>query len=136
MILQIAFWLAWVAAAIANSFTDWHGFGYSSTDWLNKYKKPTEMAPDTWYYRITGVPYKEKFPLSTNILVFLTDKFHFWQAVQTTLLITSMVIAYYAPPPIHWYFFPLTLVVSWGVVTHVSYILIVHHDRRKANKAT
>jgi hypothetical protein len=131
MIAQLAFWACWVAAAIANSLTDWHGFFAKSADWLNKYKQPLQPAPRTLYYRLIGVEYKEKFPLSTNILVFLTDKFHLFQFIQTSFLIATLTIGHYGHFTFHWTF-PAALIVSWGLVTHVSYILIVQHDRHKA----
>lgn len=36
-------------------------------------------APDNWYYRFYDLKHKERFPLSSTALVFLTDAFHFFQ---------------------------------------------------------
>lgn len=124
MIVQLAFWACWTLAAIFNSLTDYFGFEYSSKDWDNKYAQPLQPAPHTWYYRLIGVPYKERFPLSTNVLSFLTDKFHFYQFCQTTLVIVCLFIGQ-TSFTFSWLRF-VVVTVWWGIVTHTSYIVISH----------
>lgn len=115
MIATIAFWACWVGAGVANSLTDYFGFFHHDQTWENKYKHPLEYAPQTWYYRLAGVKYKERFLFSTNILVFLTDAFHAWQFVQATLTITAICLA---PPLTLWLSVALTVV--WGLTTHIT----------------
>ena len=119
MVQIILFWTTWVLAAIANSLTDWYGFTKRSNEAWKKYKHPMEPAPLTFYYKLTGLAFKEKFFLSGTALVFLTDKFHFWQFVQVTLIIAAILLR----PAVDW---PLIagLVVVWGLVTHTSYIIV------------
>lgn len=51
-------------------------------------------APDNWYYEITKIKYKEKFPLSATVLVFLTDGFHLVQWTMIKCLILAMIVRY------------------------------------------
>lgn len=83
-----------------------------SYDWERKYKKPFEPAPVNWYYKLTGLKYKERFPLSGSLLVAFTDKYHAYQLGFKAFLCASIV--FYRPWLNYWdaviYF------VFWGVV--------------------
>ena len=61
-----------------------------SDDWQNKYRKPIEAAPKTWYYKLTGVKFKEKFPLSATLLASLTDRYHAYQFFFKAFLCVSI----------------------------------------------
>lgn len=58
---------------------------WGKDSWRLKYKfSPLdfilmEPAPKTWYYRIFDIAYKERFPGSATIFVWLTDGFHLMQ---------------------------------------------------------
>ena len=58
---------------------------FGSESWKRKYKITPQgylyAAPDTTYYRLFNLNYKERFPLSATVLVFLTDGYHFVQFV-------------------------------------------------------
>lgn len=122
MVHLVMFWACWLCAGVANSFTDWFGFDQQSDDWRNKYAKPLKTAPQSLYYKLTGLPFRERFLLSGTILCFLTDRFHFCQAIQTTCLIGSMCLAVYGVPWTWW--FPIELILTWGLTTHTSYIFV------------
>lgn len=51
--------------------------GYKTTDaWKNKYRQPLEAAPNTLYYRLFDLTYREKFLFSATALSFLSDRWH------------------------------------------------------------
>lgn len=65
---------------------------WGEESWKRKYKRegmnattndPYRLyaAPDTWYYRFFKINYRERFPLSATVLVFLTDGYHLVQWV-------------------------------------------------------
>lgn len=127
MVYQIAFWASWTCAGVANAFVDWFGFEKNDDEWRSKYAYPLEYAPKTLYYKLNGLPFKEKFFLSGTILCFLTNKFHFYQFLQTTFLITALTIGLFLPANYSQAWFPLLLVVSWGLITHVAQIRVRKH---------
>ena len=90
-----------------------------SDEWQNKYKKPIERAPKNWYYRLTGVRYKEKFPLSATLLVAFTDRYHAYQTVFKAFLCLS--ISFYQP--IFSYYDALIYFALFGVVFSVVFRL-------------
>ena len=92
-----------------------------SDEWKNKYKQPLQPAPKTWYYKLTGLKYKERFPLSGSILVSLTDLYHLYQFIFKVLLCTS--IAFYTPLfgywdiGVYWSVFGLTFTVTYKILS-------------------
>lgn len=70
------------------------GFGDKNDQWKNKYKQPLQPATSL-YSRIVGNAYKEKFPLSSSILVSLTDSFHKWQLLFKVAIVSAVV--FYRP---------------------------------------
>lgn len=75
-----------------------YGFWGTESSWL-KYKPASDegfslvRAPNTWYYRLNNLKYKEKFFLSATILSFLTDGYHFMQFWFFNFLSLSIVLA-------------------------------------------
>lgn len=78
-------------------------FGFwGSESWKRKYKRSASgsnavywlvAAPsDNWYYRIFKIRYKERFPLSATMLVFLTDGYHFTQWIMIKCIIASITL--------------------------------------------
>lgn len=78
-----------------------HSF-WGSESWKRKYKKhpasndvifltlpPIEKGIWGWYYKFFGIKYRERFPLSATVLVFLTDGYHLVQFV----MIKAILIA-------------------------------------------
>lgn len=51
------------------------------------------QAPNTWYYRFFKIKYKERFPLSATLLVFLTDGYHLTQFLFFLFLSLSITFA-------------------------------------------
>jgi hypothetical protein len=54
--------------------------GIKGVDWHNKYDftKPS-TTKHWWYLGLYKPKFPEKFPFSTTVLVFLTDRWHRWQ---------------------------------------------------------
>ncbi|HMG89606.1 MAG TPA: hypothetical protein VK589_06090 [Chryseolinea sp.] len=91
-----------------------------SDEWRNKYKQPMRPAPNTWYYKMTGLKYKERFPLSGSLLVLFTDWYHHFQFWFKAFLCTS--IAFYAP--LFGYWDALLYFVLFGLVFTIVYKLL------------
>lgn len=53
--------------------------GVKSIDWRNKYDINKTYFNHWWYLGLYKPKYAEKFPFSSTILVFLTDRWHKWQ---------------------------------------------------------
>lgn len=120
MILStLLFLLAVVAYSIKElqSFGKLKWMGYDSSFWgasssVRKYKYingKIQSAPNNWYYRLTKLKYKERFPLSGSILVFLTDGAHLMQFFFKLLFCAVFY------PLTNWWFCVILWVV-WGLV--------------------
>lgn len=63
---------------------------WGSQSWVRKYKRNPDgslvAAPKSWYYKLFKLEYKEAFPLSASLFVFVTDYWHACQWVMTTSL--------------------------------------------------
>ena len=56
--------------------------GLKTLEWQNKYDfTKNGMTKHWWYLGLYKPKFPEKFPFSTTILVFLTDKWHRWQFI-------------------------------------------------------
>ena len=57
--------------------------GQKGEDWKNKYKvvdgKLLQPKNHWWYFGLYKPKFQEKFAFSSTILVFLTDRWHWWQ---------------------------------------------------------
>jgi hypothetical protein len=69
---------------------------WGKESWLRKYKldhldRPT-LAKKTWYTKLFNIKYKERFPLSATLFVFISDGFHALQfvAINSLLLAVSL----------------------------------------------
>lgn len=98
-----------------------------SDDWKNKYKQPLQPAPKNWYYKLSGLKYRERFPLSGTLLVSLTDRYHAYQLgfkvfICLTIGINTVVINTLIDSAI--------LFVIFGVVFTVTY-RFVNPDKDK-----
>jgi len=86
-----------IIAAIANSIMDLSSEDRFKKPWWNK----NESWRNKWSYREDGSR-KEKFPLSSTVLVFLTDGWHLsqfifhscWQLVIALILPYSTIISF------------------------------------------
>lgn len=59
---------------------------WAADSWKRKYKRYDDdrtfrPAPNTWYYRVLDIKYKERFPLSASLLAWATDGYHLTQMV-------------------------------------------------------
>ena len=70
----------------------------NSGSWIDKYKQPLEPAPDSWYYKMYNLKYKERFFLSATLLVVLTDWWHFFSfAIMLVQLVLAVGALYIKP---------------------------------------
>jgi hypothetical protein len=116
--LQIQGKLAWDKA----TDQDFNFWGRES--WLRKYKGRKGMAmqpipaPNTYYYKLFNLKYKERFPGSATIFVALTDGYHLMQFL--FLLLISGAIAVHTENVILWL---LIYRCTFGVIFTVCYKL-------------
>lgn len=75
---------------------------WGQNSWMLKYKfyqkefsQSFIVAPNNWYYKLFNIHYKERFPLSATLLVWLTDGFHFMQFVMLWCISSAIVITHY-----------------------------------------
>lgn len=74
---------------------------WGKKSWARKYKRrvidkdPYDFwpPPKNWYYKLNGLSYKEKFPLSGSLLVWTTDGQHLFQALIFLFISLSLGIA-------------------------------------------
>jgi hypothetical protein len=91
---------------------------------IRKYKGTPELgyhhqaAPNTWYYNFLKIKYKERFPLSATLLVFITDGYHLMQFFFFIFLSISVSI----PLDTRWNEW-LEFAGVWGLV-HLIHFLI------------
>lgn len=93
-------------------------FWNPSISWVNKWKNSDAK--------------KEAFPLSSSLLSFLTDAWHFFQSIFFTCIFTAMVL--YIKPSDHYYFshsvnividfITLRCVFGIGFVLFYNYLLV------------
>lgn len=98
----ILFMLAIVCYAIVQTlqlrheYSVWQNSYYKgfwgTSSWLRKYSKELKLAPKTWYYKYFKLSYKERFPGSATIFVFVTDAMHFFQFMFFNLLCLSVAL--------------------------------------------
>ncbi len=117
-----------VLSAVSKAFMDlcahealksWGDWWTGHESWVNKYKtdKNGNVLLDN---KGKMIP---KFPLSTTILVWLTDGWHFWQKLVYDPLTWGAVIFILAMP-IHWAWSCLIVSVSHKVIFELFYRII------------
>jgi hypothetical protein len=84
----------------------------------SKYASPKRPGKGL-YYKLTGVKYAEKFPLSATLLVSLTDKYHKFQLGFKMFLCAGIVLH----TPLFGYWDALLLFVGFGIVFTITYRL-------------
>lgn len=65
--------------------------GLKSSEWKNKYDFSKETN-HWWYFGLHTPKYSEKFPFSTTVLVFLTDKWHLAQMAMLRFIYLAISI--------------------------------------------
>lgn len=84
-------------------------YNLDKDSWCNKWKWILgRQVPEinTWYYfGIFAPKFKESFPYSSTIFVFLTDKWHFnkWLMFLCYELIPPIIVYHFMPFPIYWF---------------------------------
>ena len=71
-------YIAGMAKAMSDALTD---EGVKSTEWKRKYNTSKKEGREWWYFGLYKPKHPEKFPFSTTILVFLTDRWHLSQFI-------------------------------------------------------
>lgn len=80
--------LAGVCKGFLDSISD---KGVKTEEWRNKYDF-TKKKNHWWYFGLYKPKYSEKFPLSSTVLVFLTDKWHRAQFFMLRFIYLSLAI--------------------------------------------
>ena len=106
---------------------DPYGF-WGSESYERKYKRNYMFedtykkydAPKNWYYKLSGVKYREKFPLSSTLLVMFTDGVHLSQTAFKLLLCASIVLykpwlVWWKDALIYWLVFSLVFAVFYRI---------------------
>lgn len=83
-------------AVVHGKFNLYGGEFWNDMGFLRKYNRKGDpynygliYAPNTWYYRWFKIKYKERFPGSATIFVFVTDAYHLFQALFKIFLCLS-----------------------------------------------
>lgn len=106
---------------------------FGSESWVRKYAKAPDpngrivsynlyAPPDNWYYDVFNIRYKEKFPGSATIFVFVTDAFHLAQWFMIKFFILAMSVRWTEESGviIHWWAF-ISLWILWLITFNVTY---------------
>jgi len=131
MISLITALILFIIAAVAYAIKDlqshfkfkWEGKHTSfwgNNSWMRKYNYTEDMyrtpLPDNWYYNTFKIEYKERFPGSATIFVFMTDGWHLMQFVfLNSLLLGFAVLTIH---PIIWF---IVFRAIWAIVFNISY---------------
>lgn len=99
-----------------NEFSFW-----GANSWKRKYKRSDSCfsgyclikSRSNWYYRLFKIRYKEKFPGSATVFVFLTDGYHLTQWFMIKFIIGAITL--------NWIYF-LILWATWTIVFNIVYI--------------
>ncbi|MEO1053722.1 MAG: hypothetical protein AAFX87_24005 [Bacteroidota bacterium] len=71
---------------------------YGTNNWERKYKEDEQgeliPAPDSLYYKAFNLKYKERFPGSATLFVWLADGWHFHQALRTFCILGALLCIY------------------------------------------
>lgn len=97
-----------LVAGMLNGAMDDTIFHHLTDSWRNKYKSPLVHITDLtlpWYarlyYKLAGLYYQERFPLSGTLLVFLTDTWHGYQfGFMLTITAAIMLFIPIFPSPV------------------------------------
>lgn len=73
-------------------YSFWGVNGWTRKYYRNKLHGVFELAPKNWYYRSFNLKYREKFPGSATVFVFVTDAHHFFQWLMFNLIALSLAL--------------------------------------------
>lgn len=81
--------------ATKNPYSFW-----GTKSWVRKYKKNQQiedgylfiLPPDNWYYKIFRIDYKERFPGSATVFVFVTDGYHLVQWFMIKFIVLAITL--------------------------------------------
>jgi len=66
--------------------------GIKSSEWKRKYDFTKQPGREWWYLKLYKPEFPEKFPFSTTLLVFLTDRWHLSQFIMLRCFYTIIAI--------------------------------------------
>jgi len=68
-------------------------FWNPEVSWQNKWAQPfPQPAENKWYYFGFPPRYKERFPYSSTIFVWMTDAWHLFKAIMLTCIMAAIVL--------------------------------------------
>jgi hypothetical protein len=104
--------------------------GEKGKEWKNKYKLINgKLQPPNnhwWYFGLYEPNYQEKFPFSSTSLVFLTDRWHWWQFAM--LKYFYFAVSFSITNNL-WYQFLLTFIV-FPIIVGVTFELVYKCKRK------
>lgn len=110
-------------AAQHGKLEHWPDGFWGTQAYRRKYKrKPTlTLAPKNWYYTFFKIPYRELFPGSATIFVFLTDGYHLSQAAFKVFLCLTIAMH---EPFFNWWIDSLIFFAMFSIVFTLVYKLL------------
>jgi hypothetical protein len=94
LIMLIALlYLAGMAKAFSDAVTDEN---VKNAEWQRKYDFTKPVGREWWYFGLYKPNNAEKFPFSTTILVFLTDRWHLSQFLMLRCFYTMIAIGLFS----------------------------------------
>jgi hypothetical protein len=95
-------------------------FFWSQESWSRKYEVLEDQsivkAPNTYYYKLFNLKYKERFPGSATVFVALTDGYHLCQAIFLLCVSASIAIHYD-----RWFISLIIIRAVFGIVFSIAY---------------
>lgn len=88
-----------------------------------RYEYHLVAAPDTPYYDFFGIKYKEKFPWSATLFVFITDGYHLVQWFMVKFILLGFTLEYC--PHGKFYFDWGTFLILWALWTLVFNLVYI-----------
>jgi hypothetical protein len=93
IILIALLYLAGMAKAFSDAVTDEN---VKNAEWQRKYDFTKPVGREWWYFGLYKPTNAEKFPFSTTILVFLTDRWHLSQFLMLRCFYTMIAISLFS----------------------------------------
>ena len=76
-------------------YSFWGVNGWTRKHYRNPLHGTFEVAPKNWYYKFFHLKYRENFPGSATMFVFVTDAHHFFQWVMFNLIGLCLALAFW-----------------------------------------
>lgn len=115
-----------VFAGLAKAVMDFSAdSGEKNSTWENKYEQPVQVYFNHWYYFGLYKPkYKEKFPYSSTLLVWITDRWHFAQRLFLTSIYYVISICFCKAWALNWVYLHGIALIVLPIILGVSFEIL------------